>query len=168
MMRPVMWLLGWTVISFAGLMHLPLESARAVQNQVTQNQVTQGNNACLPTESRFDEPAPVYPLRSSVGKGHVLMGTVRASPNCTPLPGARVVFWLANPQGEYDETSNGTVITDAQGRYRIESTYPGDTGTDRHIHIAVTTNGFRTVNTVYFPKAGQTEGVFDLVLAPLR
>ena len=138
-----------------------LEVARA-----TQNQVAQGSTTCVPTESRFDEPAPVYPLRSSVGKGRVLTGTVRASPNCTPLPGAQVVFWLVNPQGEYDKTSNGTVITDIQGRYRIESNDPGDTGTNRHIHVVVTANGVRRANTVYFPRSDQTTGVFDVVLAP--
>jgi protocatechuate 3,4-dioxygenase beta subunit len=42
------------------------------------------------------------PVRTSLGSGHVLSGTVLAAEACKPIPNARIEFWLANPRGCYE------------------------------------------------------------------
>lgn len=111
---------------------------------------------------------PNAPVRSHVGTGFVLSGVVRSGIDCSVLQGARVEIWLRNPQGVYDDAHRGTVITDAAGRYRFESTFPGgDGGFQPHIHLRIEVPGYRTLTTVYLPRAGSAGGTFDIVLDPL-
>src|SRR5690349_3775450 len=56
-------------------------------------------------------PLPTPPERSSVGKGHFMMGVVRAFDKCEPLVHAKVIYWLAGPDGEYDDAHQGMVYT---------------------------------------------------------
>lgn len=123
---------------------------------------------CVPTRDYFPltQEESVAPERSSVGKGYILSGVVRSSADCKPIAAARIIYWMANPDGEYDEAHRGTIFSDAQGRYRFESSFPGNTGTDPHIHVAVVIKGYRTISTIYFPRQGQAQGTFDLVLLP--
>jgi len=110
---------------------------------------------------------PNTPVRPHVGTGFVLTGIVRSGIDCSALRGARVEFWLRGPNGQYDDVHRGTVITDGDGRYRFESSFPG--GGDilqPHIHLRVAVPGFRTLTTVYLPHAGAAAGTFDLVLEP--
>lgn len=104
---------------------------------------------------------PNAPLRSRVGSGFVLSGTIRSGIDCAVIPKARVEIWLAGPNG-YDDAHRGTVITDGNGRYRFESNFPPS----NHIHVRVAVPGYRPLSTVYFPQAGTTAGTFDLVLEP--
>ena len=62
---------------------------------------------------------PEAPMRSSVGSGYVLTGTVRASGDCKPIPGATVELWLAGPGG-YGDNYTGTVVADKAGHYRFQ------------------------------------------------
>jgi protocatechuate 3,4-dioxygenase beta subunit len=122
--------------------------------------------ACPPTEE--DQLGPFYepnaPVRSSVGKGHVLRGTVRSSVDCTPIAGARVELWLAGPSG-YDDAHRATVVADAAGRYAFESEFPGPfERRPPHIHVRVAHPGYRTLVTQHYPTKGQPEATFDLVL----
>ena len=68
---------------------------------------------CTPTPS--DELGPFYtpnaPERTSVGKGHVLTGTVRSSSDCSPIERARIEFWLAGPDGKYDDDHRATIFS---------------------------------------------------------
>lgn len=126
--------------------------------------------ACPPTPEDMLGPfyEPGAPVRTSVGKGHVLRGTVRSWADCRPIPGARVELWLAGPNG-YDDDHRATVISDAEGRYAFESELPG--AYERrppHIHVRVAHPGFRTLVTQHYPRPGQSEGTFDLVLGPAR
>jgi protocatechuate 3,4-dioxygenase beta subunit len=110
---------------------------------------------------------PNTPVRPHVGTGFVLTGIVRSGIDCSALKGARVEFWLRGPNGQYDDVHRGTVITDGDGRYRFESSFPG--GGDilqPHIHLRVAVPGFRTLTTVYLPRAGAAAGALDLVLEP--
>jgi protocatechuate 3,4-dioxygenase beta subunit len=131
---------------------------------------TQGGAApaCPPTPP--DALGPFYepdaPVRSKVGTGHVLRGTVRSAADCRPIPGARVELWLTGPRG-YDADHRATVIADSAGEYRFESEFPRPYARrPPHIHVRVAHPGYRTLVTQHYPAKGQTEGTFDLVLVP--
>lgn len=61
--------------------------------------------------------------------------------DCSPIPGAKLDFWLADIDGEYDNigyTLRGHVFTDQDGFYTIESIEPTSyTGRPPHIHVKV-------------------------------
>ncbi|OGW34567.1 MAG: hypothetical protein A2010_03800 [Nitrospirae bacterium GWD2_57_9] len=126
---------------------------------------------CKPTEPDMLGPfyKPNAPARSSVGKGYVLQGTVRSSKDCSSLPGATIEFWLAGPDGEYDDSHRATVRSDPAGTYKFESNLPQPYGgRPPHIHIRVSAEGFHTLVTQHYPKPGNTRARFDLVLVPSR
>jgi protocatechuate 3,4-dioxygenase beta subunit len=125
---------------------------------------------CSPTEPDMLGPfyKPDAPVRSSVGKGYILQGTVRSSRNCRPVGKAKIEFWLVGPDGEYDDAYRATIIADAAGSYRFESNVPQPYGgRPPHIHIRVSAEGFNTLVTQHYPEKGKTEAVFDLVLVPV-
>ena len=124
---------------------------------------------CRPTEPDMLGPfyKPDAPIRSSVGEGYLLQGTVRSSQDCSPVPAAVIEFWLAGPEGPYDDAHRATVIADAAGTYRFESNLPhAIEGRPPHIHIRVSAKGFQPLVTQHYPEAGQTKAMFDLVLVP--
>jgi protocatechuate 3,4-dioxygenase beta subunit len=126
---------------------------------------------CEPTQSDMLGPfyEPDAPVRTSVGRGHVLSGAVLAASDCEPVRGARIEFWLANPRGEYDDAHRATVFTGQRGRYRFESNVPVSyAGRPPHIHVRVAAPGFEELVTQHYPEPGQTEETFDLVLVPER
>jgi protocatechuate 3,4-dioxygenase beta subunit len=126
---------------------------------------------CQPTPP--DALGPFYkpgaPVRDRVGEGYVLSGVVRAAGDCAPIPGARVEFWLAGPDGNYDDAHRATLFADPQGAFRFESNFPPRYSfRPPHIHIRVTAEGFRTLVTQHYPAAGKTAGIMDLVLVAGR
>ncbi len=125
--------------------------------------------ACAPTPP--DALGPFYrpgaPVRSKVGEGFRLERTTPSSRGCRPLPGARIEFWLAGPDGRYADAYRATVFADERGAYAFESHFPPSYGgRPPHIHIRVTAEGHRVLVTQYYPQPGQTRGQFDLVLVP--
>lgn len=126
---------------------------------------------CKPTES--DALGPFYkpdaPVRASVGKGYVLSGAVRAAGTCLPLAGAKLEFWLAGPDGSYDDDHRATLFSDQNGGYRFESNFPPRyTFRPPHIHLKVSAPGYKTLVTQHYPEKGRTQGTFDLVLEQAR
>ena len=124
---------------------------------------------CAPTP--WDEIGPFYrpnaPVRSSVGKGYVLSGTVRSSADCSPIPNARIEFWQTGPSGQYEDAYRATVISDKRGRYRLETYSPGGyANRPPHIHILVDVKGYEGLITQHYPKKGAKSAGFDLVLLP--
>jgi protocatechuate 3,4-dioxygenase beta subunit len=122
---------------------------------------------CSPT--RPDGLGPFYEpgaaVRSIVGQGYVLSGVVRSSAVCSPIAGARIEFWLAGPDGRYDDDHRATVISDDLGKYRFESNFPPGYGSrPPHIHIRITAAGHKALVTQHYPAAGSKEGALDLVL----
>ncbi len=110
---------------------------------------------------------PNAPVRARVGQGHVLQGVVRSAPDCSPIPEARLEFWLAGPNGQYDDDHRATMFAGPDGAYRFESNPPPPYGgRPAHIHVRVTARGHEVLVTQYYPGTGQTEGTFDLVLVP--
>jgi protocatechuate 3,4-dioxygenase beta subunit len=126
----------------------------------------------LHTESRRSAQLglpPDPPERGSVGTGYLLSGIVRALGTCRPIPGARVILWLANPQGVYDDASRATVVAGPDGSYRFESHVPVSyDGVRPHIHMRVIAPGFRPLMTTHLYDAGQHRPTLDVVLAPER
>ena len=124
---------------------------------------------CPPTAAEplgpFYEPGA--PERSKVGQGYLLRGTVMSSGDCRPISRAQIEFWLAGPNGQYDDAHRATVFSDTAGGYRFESNFPPRYSfRPPHIHLRVSAAGFHTLVTQHYPVAGHTEGNFDLVLAP--
>jgi protocatechuate 3,4-dioxygenase beta subunit len=94
-------------------------------------------------------------------KGRVL------STSCKPMKKARVDFWQADGDGDYDNSGyrlRGYQLTDARGRYRVATVVPGlYEGRTRHIHVKVTPPGGKTLTTqLYFPgeAANRTDSIF--------
>lgn len=85
----------------------------------------------------------------------IISGQVLAE-RCTPVPGALLDFWHCDETGEYDNAGfryRGHQFADAQGRYRLETIFPGVyPGRTRHIHVRVQAPGGRLLTTqLYFP-----------------
>ena len=124
---------------------------------------------CQPTPG--DEIGPFYrpnaPLRSTIGSGYILFGTVRSAADCRPLPGARIEFWQTGANGEYDDAHRATIIADRQGRYRLVTDFPaGYARRPPHIHILVDMRGFTGLIAQHYPKKGAKKATLDLVLEP--
>jgi len=122
---------------------------------------------CPPTQ--WDEIGPFYkpnaPLRTKIGTGYILSGTVRSAGDCRPLPSARIEFWQTGVNGEYDDAHRATIIADRQGRYRLETDLPsGYARRPPHIHILVDMRGYAGLITQHYPKRGVNRATFDLVL----
>lgn len=91
--------------------------------------------------------------------------------DCTPLAGAKVEIWQADASGAYDDTGyrlRGYVLTDATGRFTIETIVPGEyPGRTEHLHVKVTPAGGSTLTTqLYFPgvQANDGDGIYDPAL----
>lgn len=130
-----------------------------------------GTKKCIPT--RPDMLGPFYepnaPVRSGVGKGYVLTGTVRSSADCSSIAKARIEFWLTGPDGRYGDDYRATVFADRSGTYRFESNAPKPYyGRPPHIHIRVSADGYRTLITQHYPALNTTKAGFDLVLIPKK
>jgi protocatechuate 3,4-dioxygenase beta subunit len=124
-----------------------------------------GQFPCTAVPTPADIEGPFYkagaPMRASLveagstAEKMVLSGTVR-SKDCNPLANVSLDFWHADDKGEYDNAGyryRGIVITDARGRYRLETNLPPPySGRPRHIHVKVQRIGTRALTTqLYFP-----------------
>lgn len=130
---------------------------------------SEGATNCPPT--RPDSLGPFYkpdaPVRSVLGAGYVLKGTVRSSIDCRKIPGARIEVWHAGPDGKYSDAYRATLISDPQGQYRIQTERPpGYSFRPPHIHIQVTSPDHTKLVTQHYPEKESSEAIFDLVLVP--
>jgi protocatechuate 3,4-dioxygenase beta subunit len=92
---------------------------------------------------------------------------VKSSVGCTPIKGAQIEFWLAGPDGKYNDEHRATIFSNEKGSYHFESSIPPPYfGRPPHIHIKVSAKGFKTLITQHYPEKGKTRAVFDLVLVP--
>jgi protocatechuate 3,4-dioxygenase beta subunit len=108
---------------------------------------------------------PGAPVRDRVGTGFVLSGAVLAVGTCRPVAGVVLEFWLANPQGNYDDQHRATWPVGSGGTYRLETNVPVPyAGRPPHIHIRVKAPDREAFVTQFYPKPGQTSATFDLVI----
>ena len=84
--------------------------------------VTIGRDAALASKcspTPWDEIGPFYrpnaPVRSTIGTGYLLSGTVRAAGDCRPLHNVRIDIWQAGPDGTYDDAHRATLFSDHAG-----------------------------------------------------
>jgi protocatechuate 3,4-dioxygenase beta subunit len=117
-----------------------------------------------------DMEGPFYkagaPRREATGKGLLVAGVVRTAGSCSPIGQARVEWWQANPRGNYDDAHRGHLLSGADGAYRFETDFPPPySGRPSHVHVKVFAPGHRALTTQIYPKGGQTEVSFDLVVA---
>ncbi|HEV8650637.1 MAG TPA: hypothetical protein VG276_14840 [Actinomycetes bacterium] len=101
-------------------------------------------------------PTPANLAASRRGRPMVISGRVLRS-GCAPVPGAAVRVWQTNGDGSYGPgqgTSEiqccyvqGTMTTDAKGRYEFESVKPGNYSGTPHLHVVVRAPDSRGLET---------------------
>jgi protocatechuate 3,4-dioxygenase beta subunit len=162
-------LTGCADVSESGSSQMAQPSKKSKPTETAEGHAAAGGGPanCKPTQP--DMPGPFYepgaPVRSSVGSGYVLYGTVLAAEACKPIPDARIEFWLANPRGDYDDAHRATVFAGQRGGYRFQSNVPVSYGgRPPHIHVRVRAPGFEELVTQHYPERGQRKAHFNLVL----
>src|SRR5919112_2351803 len=143
-------------------------SKKGLPTETAESQAAAERSAdCKPTQPDMLGPfyEPGAPVRTRVGSGYVLSGTVLAAEECKPIPNARIEFWLANSRGDYDDAHRATVFAGERGEYRLESNVPVSYGgRPPHIHVRVRAPGYEELITQHYPQRGQRKANFDLVL----
>ena len=101
-----------------------------------------------------------------MGRKLLLRGRV-LSTGCKPVPGARVDFWQADGDGEYDNAGyrlRGYQLTDGKGRYRLATVVPAQYESRApHIHVKITPKGDATLTSqLYLPgtAANRSDPIF--------
>ncbi len=134
-------------------------SATVASPAVTTARRAAGCESATPaeTEGPFYKAGP--PQKASLlepgmaGTKLSLSGVVRDT-SCMLIREARVDFWQADAQGSYDNQGyrlRGYQLTDATGRYSLETVVPGEyPGRTVHIHVKVTPPGGATLTTQLF------------------
>jgi protocatechuate 3,4-dioxygenase beta subunit len=81
------------------------------------------------------------------------------SKSCQPIANAKLDFWQADGNGNYDNsgyTLRGWQLTGANGAYRLDTVIPGlYPGRTEHIHFKVTVNGQTYTSQLFFPGVSQ-------------
>ena len=105
------------------------------------------------------------PLGRRLVTGYVL------TPDCQPIAHAWLDFWQADDKGQYDNAGyrlRGHQFTDAQGRYTLETIFPGEyPGRTQHIHVKIQApNGPILTTQIYFPNepGNARDSIFDPAL----
>ena len=110
----------------------------------------------VPVEASYRPGAPLRKTLADTGAAGTRMtlsGYVTGL-TCGRIKGARVDFWQADAAGKTDSTSfnfRGAVLTDAEGRYAIETIVPGsESGRARRLCVRVAPSGKKALTTVLF------------------
>lgn len=128
---------------------------------------TMAQTQCPPTASDAEGPfyKPGAPIRENTGRGLTIGGMVRSANSCTPIPGARVEWWLANAQGSYDDEHRAALVTGEDGGFRFETDFPpAYFGRPPHVHVKVFAPGYRTLTTQIYPEKGAKSVTLALIL----
>jgi len=94
--------------------------------------------------------APLQKTVSAAATRMTLAGYVTGL-TCGRIRGARLDFWQADANGRTDNPVRGAVLTDADGRYAIETIVPGsEGGRARHLGVRVEPSGRKALTTLLF------------------
>ena len=164
----VLMLAGCADVSESGSSQMAQSSKKSPSTEAAESHAAAGRSTnCKPTQPDMLGPfyEPGAPVRTRVGSGYVLFGTVLGAKACKPIPNARIEFWLANPRGDYDDAHRATVFAGQRGEYRFQSNVPVSYGgRPPHIHVRVRAPGYEELVTQHYPERGQRKANFDLVL----
>jgi catechol 1,2-dioxygenase len=164
----VLVLAGCADVSESGSSQMAQPSKESKPTETAESHAAAGEPAdCKPTQPDMLGPfyEPGAPVRTKVGSGYVLSGSVLAAEECKPVPNAHIEFWLANPRGDYDDAHRATVFAGQSGEYRLESNVPVSYGgRPPHIHVRVSAPGYEELVTQHYPERGQRKANFDLIL----
>jgi protocatechuate 3,4-dioxygenase beta subunit len=129
-----------------------------------------GAASCYPTHTDLPNPnyRPGAPVRTSVGKGHVLHGFV-LSDACRPIAHAEIEVYQATRNGGYSRPPSwrgrATLYSRADGSYLFEGPVPGFYSTEGpHIHLHVTAPRYDELDATYVLKKRERSTRLDLVL----
>ena len=122
---------------------------------------------CKPTESNpggTNNYIPDAPERTSLGRGFIISGSVRAARGCRPLRDVRIQVWLATETGG-EQDNRASVRTDEDGRYRIETPPTVPQFGEPNIHVAYADGEYREVFIRRVVDLDDTRARVDLTLA---
>ncbi|MWB79853.1 twin-arginine translocation pathway signal [Pseudooceanicola sp. 216_PA32_1] len=110
---------------------------------------------------------PGAPLVDRLGSGFWVTGTVRDAASGAPLEGVRIQIWAATTLGgEREPRNHGSVLTAADGSFRLETEQIVPNFGQPHAHLAYDDGAFRTVFLrPVMPSARDTSVNADFVLA---
>lgn len=111
---------------------------------------------------------PGAPLVERLGSGFWVTGTVRRAGDGAPLEGVRIQIWAATVLGgEREPRNHGSVLTAADGSFRLETEQIVPNFGQPHAHLAYDDDAFKTVFLrPVMPSASDTSVSADFVLAP--
>ncbi len=112
---------------------------------------------------------PNAPLVERLGSGFWVSGTVRRAGDGAPLKGVRIQIWAATTLGgEREPRNHGSVLTAADGSFRLEMEQIVPNFGQPHAHLAYDDGAFETVFLrPVMPSASDTSVSADFVLAPV-
>jgi len=112
--------------------------------------------------------SPKAPLVEKLGEGFEMSGLVRRAGDGAPLEGVRIQIWAATTLGgEREPRNHGSVLTQADGTYRLEMPQIVPNFGQPHAHLAYDDSQFKTVflrPVMSSPKDTSLQA--DFVLAP--
>ena len=89
---------------------------------------------------------PKAPLVENLGKGFIVSGTVRRAGSGDPLANLRIQIWAATERGgEHEPSNRGSVLTDANGVFRLEMSQILPNFGQPHAHLSYDDGTFQTV-----------------------
>lgn len=110
---------------------------------------TSADASCAATETMRggrSNYVPNAPLVDDLGKGFVVSGTVRKAGTCEGLGNVRVQIWASTERGGEGEASNrGSVMTNADGSFSLETSPVVPNFGQAHIHMAYDDPQFGTL-----------------------
>ncbi|AXI46186.1 twin-arginine translocation pathway signal [Sulfitobacter sp. SK012] len=110
--------------------------------------------------------SPGAPLVDNLGSGFEMSGNVRRADDGAPLANVRIQIWAATKRGGEREPSNhGSVLTAADGSFRLEMEQIVPNFGQPHAHLAYDDDAFQTVFLrPVMPSASDTSLRADFIL----
>ena len=111
---------------------------------------------------------PGAPLVDKLGDGFIMSGRVLRAGDGVPLEGVRIQIWAATTLGgEREPANHGSVLTRADGTYRLEMPQIVPNFGQPHAHLAYDDSAYKTVFLrPVMPSPADTALSADFVLAP--